>query len=178
MKPNETMFLPIDNENTFSIILLLNRPDSRGRVLLRSNNPFDKPVLRMNYFDKEKDMERLADDCIKINNIFQTDFDGGRIILELMETKAFKSINARYVNISVPMCPKVEILDEKYFECVIRHHTLVGLHAVGTSKMGPTDDSSSVIDPELRVHGIAGLRVVDASIMPKIVTGKYKCPNE
>ncbi|RXG51329.1 Glucose dehydrogenase [FAD, quinone] [Armadillidium vulgare] len=105
-EPNETMSLPIVNENTFSILLMLNRPESRGRVLLRSNNPFDKPVLRMNYFDKETDVERLA--------------DGGRIILELMETKAFKSINARYVNISVPLCPKVEILDEKYFECIMR----------------------------------------------------------
>ncbi|RXG67729.1 hypothetical protein Avbf_17361 [Armadillidium vulgare] len=54
--------LPIVNENTFSILLGLNRPESRGRVLLRSNNPFDKPVLRMNYFDKETDVERLADE--------------------------------------------------------------------------------------------------------------------
>ncbi|RXG60821.1 Oxygen-dependent choline dehydrogenase [Armadillidium vulgare] len=140
------MALPIVNENAFSILLGLNRPESRGRVLLRSNNPFDKPVLRMNFFDEENDVERLADDRIKVSNIFQTDFDGGRIILELMETKAFKSINARYVNISVPLCPKVEILDEKYFECVIR------------------------------VHGIAGLRVVDASIMPKIVIGNINAP--
>ncbi|RXG51149.1 Oxygen-dependent choline dehydrogenase [Armadillidium vulgare] len=82
------------------------------------------------------------DDYTKINVIFQIDFDGGRIVLELMETKAFKSINARYVNISVPLCPKVEILNEKYFE----------------------------------VHGIAGLRVVDASIMPKIVIGNINAP--
>ncbi|KAL7643829.1 UNVERIFIED_CONTAM: hypothetical protein RMT77_005835 [Armadillidium vulgare] len=161
-KPNEPMSLPIVNENTFSILLGLNRPESRGRVLLRSNNPFDKPVLRMNYFDKETDVERLA--------------GGGRFVLELMETKAFKSINARYVNISVPLCPKVEILNEKYFECVMRYHTRVGLHAVGTAKMGPTDDPSAVIDPELRVHDIAGLRVVDASIMPKIVTGNINAP--
>ncbi|RXG71039.1 Glucose dehydrogenase [FAD, quinone] [Armadillidium vulgare] len=102
--------------------------------------------------------------------------DGGRIVLELMKTKSFKSINARYVNISVPLCPKVEILDEKYFECVMRYDTLAGLHASGTAKMGPTNDPSAVVDPELRVYGIAGLRVVDASIMPKIVTGNINAP--
>ncbi|KAB7493789.1 hypothetical protein Anas_04609 [Armadillidium nasatum] len=101
---------------------------------------------------------------------------GGRIVLEMMKTEAFKSINARYVNISAPLCPNVEALSDKYFECIMRYNTALGSHASGTAKMGPTDDPSTVIDPELRVRGISCLRVVDASVMPKIVSGNTNAP--
>ncbi|KAL7630271.1 UNVERIFIED_CONTAM: hypothetical protein RMT77_019585 [Armadillidium vulgare] len=141
----------------FSIIIVLNRPLSRGRLLLRSNDPFEKPVLRMNYFDDEDDVKRLA--------------DGARIILELMKTEAFKSINAKHIYSTIPSCPKALPPSFEYFECFMRYHTDIGYHACGTSKMGPNSDPYSVVDPELRVRGISNLRVVDASIMPKVVTG-------
>ncbi|KAL7643761.1 UNVERIFIED_CONTAM: hypothetical protein RMT77_005767 [Armadillidium vulgare] len=141
----------------FSIIIVLNRPLSRGRLFLRSNNPFEKPVLKMNYFGNENDVKRLA--------------DGGRIVLDLIKTKEFKRINAKHIYSPIPLCPKAMPPSDEYFECFMRYTTKIGYHACGTAKMGPKSDPNAIVDPELRVRGISNLRVVDASIMPKVVTG-------
>lgn len=57
-----------------------------------------------------------------------------------------------------------------------RQVTETGYHASGTCKMGPASDAEAVVDPQLRVHGLDGLRVVDASIMPMIVSGNTNAP--
>lgn len=68
----------------------------------------------------------------------------------MMNTKSFKEINARAINPQIPLCPEALPPSAEYFECVMRYNTWVGLHAVGTTKMGPTSDTSAVLDPELR----------------------------
>ncbi|KAB7493779.1 hypothetical protein Anas_04613 [Armadillidium nasatum] len=93
-----------------------------------------------------------------------------------MKTEAFKSINARYDYKPISLCPKALPPSDEYFECLIRYNTQAGIHATGTAKMGPNKDSSAVIDPELRVRGISNLRVVDASVMPNIVSGNTNAP--
>ncbi|KAL7643303.1 UNVERIFIED_CONTAM: hypothetical protein RMT77_006595 [Armadillidium vulgare] len=162
LSDSEETSLPIANEESFAIHVALLRPQSRGRLLLRSNDPFAKPVLRMNYFNEENDVERLA--------------DGARFALNLMKTEAFKSINARYDFKPISLCPNALPSSDEYFECLIRYNTQAGIHATGTAKMGPSSDSSAVIDPELRVRGISNLRVIDASVMPNIVSGNTNAP--
>ncbi|KAB7503437.1 Glucose dehydrogenase [FAD, quinone] [Armadillidium nasatum] len=101
---------------------------------------------------------------------------GGRICLELMETKAFREVNGRHPYVPLPTCPNVLPLSEEYFDCFMRYNTQPFLHGSGTSKMGPANDPTAVVDPELRVHGISGLRVADTSIMPKIISGNTNAP--
>ncbi|KAL7643300.1 UNVERIFIED_CONTAM: hypothetical protein RMT77_006592 [Armadillidium vulgare] len=159
---NKQWQLSNEHIETFSIIIVLNRPLSRGRLFLRSNNPFEKPVLKMNYFDNENDVKRLA--------------DGGRIVLDLIKTKVFKRINAKHIYSRIPWCPKALPPSDEYFECLMRYNTEIGYHACGTAKMGPKSDPKAIVDPELRVRGISNFRVVDASIMPKVLTGNINAP--
>ncbi|KAK7041541.1 hypothetical protein SK128_019002, partial [Halocaridina rubra] len=71
----------------------------------------------------------------------------------------------------LPGCEKYEINTDLYWECYIRHLTLTIYHYSGTAKMGPSWDPEAVVDSQLRVYGVIGLRVVDASIFPTIITG-------
>ncbi|KAH9499669.1 hypothetical protein Btru_074383 [Bulinus truncatus] len=73
------------------------------------------------------------------------------------------------------ICTKYEYDSKEYWMCAIRSHPEVS-HSVGTCKMGPRGDSSAVVDSELRVHDLKGLRVVDASVMPFIISGNPNAP--
>lgn len=92
------------------------------------------------------------------------------------QTKVFKSINATLFPHATPECHGFNRTSDLYWRCIIRYHTQTIFHPVGTCKMGPANDSMAVVDPRLRVHGIQGLRVVDASIMPTITTGNTNVP--
>ncbi|RXG57913.1 Glucose dehydrogenase [FAD, quinone] [Armadillidium vulgare] len=116
----------------------------------------------MNYYDNENDVKRLA--------------DGGRIVLDLIKTKVFKRINAKHIYSRIPLCPRALPPSDEYFECLMRYNTEIGYHACGTAKMGPKSDPKAIVDPELRIRGISNLRVVDASIMPKVVSGNINAP--
>lgn len=67
-------------------------------------------------------------------------------------------------------CSKYEFLTDDYWRCAVRYDTRPENHQAGSCKMGPATDPLAVVDPQLRVHGIKGLRVADASIMPAVST--------
>lgn len=73
--------------------------------------------------------------------------------------------------IPYPGCEGYEWGSDSYWECCARHYTNSVYHHVGTCKMGPSSDPDAVVDPQLKVYGIENLRVVDASIMPRLVAG-------
>ncbi|MDJ0796489.1 MAG: GMC family oxidoreductase N-terminal domain-containing protein [Calothrix sp. MO_167.B12] len=132
---------------TFAPILI--SPQSRGRVSLRSNNPQDLAIVRTNYLEKEADVQVLI--------------RGIQLSRELVHTHAFDEFRGE------ELAPGADVTSESGLSEYIRKVASTVWHPVGTCKMGR--DQNAVVDPQLKVHGIEGLRVADASIMPTITSG-------
>ena len=140
-------------DHGFTIGPTLLAPASRGQVTLRSADPADPPLLYANYFSAEQDMETML--------------AGVRLGLEIAQQPAMSSLTKqRYL--------PAEGLTDDDLRTHIRETVETMGHPVGTCAMGRGDDS--VVDSELRVHGIEGLRVVDASVMPTITRGNTNAP--
>lgn len=90
--------------------------------------------------------------------------------IEVAATDAFRRFNATLLPVRFPGCRHVGFRSDAYWACVARHVTTTVGHYVGTCKMG-TRRNSGVVDHKLRVHGVGGLRIADASVMPSIIAG-------
>lgn len=142
--------------------ILLN-PESRGRILLNYSDPvFGTPLIHANTFTEEIDLLRIV--------------EGMKQSINLVNTKTMEHLGARLVDTPLPACSHIPFGTDEYWACVAMAYTTTIFHPVGTCKMGPKTDSYSVVDPKLRVHGIKNLRVIDASIMPKIIRGNTNAP--
>uniref|UniRef100_T1PFB8 GMC oxidoreductase n=1 Tax=Musca domestica TaxID=7370 RepID=T1PFB8_MUSDO len=151
----ESILKANENTNTYITYLLHLKPFSKGHIALRSSNYLDAPLIHANYMSDERDV----DTYIRALNIYS----------KLPETKAFKERETALYKIDLPACNSLTYQSDDYWRCYIRHMTTTVYHPVGTTKMGPSSDPTTVVDWRLRVHGTKGLRVVDASIMPDIV---------
>lgn len=145
----------------FPIIQIL-RPKSRGKLVLNAKNPHGAPLIYPNYFGDPRDMIPII--------------KGTRFTLSLENTKAFKSRGAHFLRKPMPHCKHYPWGTDAYLACLARAYTFTVYHPVGTCKMGPKWDHSAVVDPRLRVYGVSGLRVIDASIMPLMVSGNTNAP--
>jgi len=150
----DTVFKPINSRDAWTIWPMILKPNSRGWVRLKSKNPLAWPVMYGNYFDDPNDLESVV--------------EGIKFSIELSKTAAFRKFNSTLHDIPIPGCTHLEFSSDDYWRCAVRHLTTTLHHQCGTAKMGPVADPEAVVDPELRVHGIEGLRVVDASIIPRI----------
>ncbi len=129
------------------------RPKSRGYVSLWSANPMEPPVIQPNYLSDDEDKRILI--------------KGGRKAFEVLEASAFESLRVR------THLPARHSSDDEWLE-YIREVAECVYHPVGTCKMGV--DEMAVVDPELRVRGVEKLRVIDASVMPRISSGNTNAP--
>ncbi|XP_034936857.1 glucose dehydrogenase [FAD, quinone]-like [Chelonus insularis] len=152
-----TMYKPLEKAETWTILPLLLRPKSTGWIRLKSRNPFVAPDINPNYFTHKEDIDILVDAI--------------RIAMEVSNTTAFQRFGSRPHIFPMPGCQKFPFNTYDYWECAIRHFTFTIYHPSCTCKMGPAHDPTAVVDPRLRVYGVKGLRVADASIMPQIVSG-------
>ncbi|MGJ7509575.1 GMC family oxidoreductase [Variovorax sp. GT1P44] len=146
----------IPREHGFMVLVQLLRPVSRGHLELASADPAAKPVMHPNFLEDPADMATLVRGVREARRIFGASalaqFSGGEIE------------------------PGAAVQDDADLEAALRAQVNTAYHPVGTCKMGPASDPMAVVDAELRVHGIRGLRVADASIMPNIVGGNTSAP--
>ncbi|KAI7815415.1 choline dehydrogenase [Rhyzopertha dominica] len=106
----------------------------------------------------------------------KTMYNGVQFVMNLTATEAFRSINATYIDPNLNACAEYDKLSKDYWYCHVRQVGAAYFHPAGTAKMGPANDTSAVVTPELKVRGIGKLRVVDASVMPKLPTGHPNPP--
>ncbi|SMF80840.1 choline dehydrogenase [Tistlia consotensis] len=131
------------------------RPTSRGHLEIRSADPFAAPAIHPNYLSTEADM---ADQL-----------DGWRLMRRLAATPAFAGL------IESEITPGAALQSEEEMIADIRARAGTVFHASCTCAMGP-DPQTSVVDPQLRVHGLQGLRVIDASVFPCVPSGNTNAP--
>ncbi|CAG9104648.1 unnamed protein product [Plutella xylostella] len=129
-------------------------PISRGEVLLANNDAFSRPIVKANYFNDPNDMTTML--------------NGIRQVEKLLQTPTFKKFGIKLHKMTLEFCNEHEYDSDSYWQCYVEHMATTVYHPVGTAKMGLIEDETSVVNPDLQVHGVKNLRVVDASIMPTI----------
>ncbi|XP_041979446.1 glucose dehydrogenase [FAD, quinone]-like [Aricia agestis] len=138
-----------DNSGLMVASPVILRPRSRGYVQLTSADPLTPPTIFPNYLHEDEDVAELV--------------RAMKIIRDLAETPVYKEHEASFLKLEFPGCPAYDA--EGYWECYVRHMTLSIHHAVGTAALG------TVVDDRLRVRGVRGLRVADASVLPLLPRG-------
>ena len=147
LAPGGALDLPVPS---VAVVPGLQRPRSRGRLSLRSTDADVPPRIDLNYLDDPEDMRRMV--------------DGIRIAWRLMHEGPLAPMLKEFVNLT----PEV-VNSNSAVEAFLRDNCTTIFHPVGTAKMGPETDPTAVVDQYCQVRGVAGLRVVDASVMPNIV---------
>ena len=137
----------------FSCHVCVLRPKSRGRVQLNSTKPTDIPKIDMGFFAEREDLDLMI--------------KGFRMMRQLLEAPALKPWRKKELYTA-------GLSTDAELEQVIRDRADTVYHPVGTCRMG--SDDASVVDPELRVRGVQGLRIADGSIMPRIIGGNTNAP--
>lgn len=137
----------------FSCHVCVLRPKSRGTVRLASGNPDAKPLIDMGFLTEREDMDALL--------------KGFRAMRQILEAPALEPWRGQELYTD-------GIDDDRQLEKIIRDRADTVYHPVGTCRMG--SDAGSVTDPQLRVRGVEGLRVADASIMPRLIGGNTNAP--
>ncbi|KAF2878935.1 hypothetical protein ILUMI_27239 [Ignelater luminosus] len=159
------MFLSLEGKPGFAIIPMLLHPKSKGYMKLRSKNPSDYPLFYGNHLtDPEgKDIKTLIAAI--------------RFIIKLCEeTDAFRKYNTRLETKPFVGCEHLEFNSDDYWRCALTLLTTTLHHQVSTCKMGPLDDPGSVVNHELRVHGVKNLRIADTSIIPITLSAHTNAP--
>jgi len=143
-------------EDGFSLHLCQLRPESRGRIGLVSDDPLDDPLIEANYLSTPED-RRVLREAVTI----------GRDVAAQAALDPYRDAE---------LAPGPEVRGDAAIDAWVRQTAETIYHPIGTCKMGADGDASAVVDAQLRVRGIAGLRVVDASVMPNLVSGNTNAP--
>jgi choline dehydrogenase len=147
---------PLHTFNAFTASVCNLNPTSRGRVLIRSSKPQDAPSIAPNYLSTE------ADRFIAAQSL--------RLTRRIVAQPALAAYRPNEVK------PGVQFQSDDELAKLAGDIGTTIFHPVGTAKMGPSSDATAVVDARLRVHGVRGLRVADASVMPTITSGNTNSP--
>jgi choline dehydrogenase len=130
------------------------RPQSRGQIRLRSTDPADAPAVLINYLNDPGDVKRLV--------------AGVKAARRMCQAEALAEFRREEIK------PGVSVQSDSEIEDFLCNEGWGIWHPVGTCRMG--QDRFAVVDPELKVHGVQGLRVADASVMPSVTSGNTNAP--
>ncbi len=144
-------FVPQPKPAGFSIAVAHQRPTSRGEVTLNRSDIGAAPLIRLNYLSTDFDRE-MAKRCV-------------RIARSIVAQDAFKHF------LREELTPGVSVQSDEEIEAYCKSTSTSGYHVSGTCRIGPANDRLAVVDPHGSVHGLRGLRVVDASVFPSLTTG-------
>jgi len=158
----DKVYRKTENMDGFTVFPMIMRPMSKGRLWLKNANPAHYPLIDPNYFADETDLNVAV--------------AGVRIFQKMLKTDAMKKLNATLFNTPLPGCVQHKFDSDAYWKCSARQISFTIYHLSGTCKMGPVGDATAVVDPRLRVHGVKGLRVIDASIMPEVPAAHINAP--
>lgn len=146
----------IPSTHGFMALIQLLRPKSTGSVRLASGRAEDNPRIDPNFFDDPYDMKTMI--------------AGFREARRIFSQPALAPLSGAEIE------PGSEVQSEAQIDAALRTLVNTAYHPTGTCKMGPADDPMAVVDDRLRVRGVSGLRVVDASVMPGIISGNTSAP--
>jgi choline dehydrogenase/4-pyridoxate dehydrogenase len=142
--------------DTFACRIVLLRPQSRGTITLASSDPSAHPKIRQGLLSQDADWRKLS--------------AGIRIFRELARLPRLAPHVAREIG------PPAGVTTEAELQTYVRQTAVTAHHPCGTCRMGAPGDNGAVVDAQLRVHGVEGLRVVDASVFPDLVGGNINAP--
>ena len=147
----------IPRTHGFVLHVAVLRPRTRGRLRLVSADPAAKPRMEARFLEDRTDVETL--------------------VAGLKEARRILAMPALGRYSGAEISPGAGVADDAALEAFVRATATTTYHPVGTCRMGLATDPLAVVDPQLRVHGIAGLRVADASVMPDIIGGNTSAPS-
>ncbi len=140
----------LEDEPGMTVAPWQQRPESAGWVRARSADPFAAPIIQPNYLAEAEDQRVLL--------------AGMRLARKLIHSASL----APYL--AYEAYPGTDVQTDDEFLAVARERGTTTFHPAGTCRMGPASDPEAVVDDQLRVHGMEGLRVIDASIMPMMIS--------
>jgi choline dehydrogenase-like flavoprotein len=146
----------ITHRHAFGINACLLQPKSRGHIELKSADPAAAPVLHPRFLEHEDDVARLVHAI--------------RVARQILSAPAFAAMRGEEIRPGPHVTTTAQIVD------YLRENLATIFHPAGTCKMGPRADAMAVVDPRLKLHGMKGLRVIDASIMPTVTSGNTNAP--
>lgn len=161
-KTYHNAFGPLHGVDTWSGVPVLLQPKSKGYLELRDTNPNSHPKIYGNYLTDARDMAALLEAI--------------RYVIRLGESEPFRKYNAQLYLPEYPTCKNHALGSDSYWECAVRTMIVSARHLGATCRMGPPNDVYAVVDPELRVYGVEGLRVADSSAIPRPITAHSSTP--
>lgn len=149
-----SVFGQLEREPGATVAVSIARPESRGTIMARSADPLERPVIRPNYLSAPSDLRVIQAGIAHARRIFSQPAFAAHAVGEIVPGPGVKS--------------EADIAD------YVKNYGTTIYHPVGTCRMG--EDPTAVVDSRLRVRGMEGLRIIDASIMPTVTTGNTNAP--